>query len=121
MAASFIIGWFSFSSVMLTKVLHHALGGARVAVDLDEAVGEIHPRVVLHPGGAEAHPVGRVARLIIADQRSDRLVLPRLGAGLRPFQILVGFLQKLGVASPPESCRPEFRRGKPPPPAFPNR
>ena len=53
------------------EALRRALGGARIAIDLDEAVDEIHRRIVLHPARPELEPVGRVARLVVADQGGE--------------------------------------------------
>ena len=81
------------------EALRRALGGARVAVDLDESVGEIHRRVVLHPGDAEPDPVAGISRLVVTDERGQYLVLPRLGIGARLLQVLVGLLQELRIPS----------------------
>ena len=68
------------------EALRRALGAARVAVDLDEAVGEIHGGVVPHPVAAELQPVLAVAGLVEANQIRDDRRLRRIRDGARLLQ-----------------------------------
>ena len=63
--ASFIIAVVTGLSVIVTKLCELPLAPRAIAIDLDEAVGEIDGGVVPHPVGAELQPV-------ISDRRSGR-------------------------------------------------
>ena len=102
-------------SVIDDEALRAALGAARIAIDLDEAVGEIDRRVVAHPVGAELQPV-------LAARRSDRSGSARAitcacagSATPRAFsRYAIAFLQVRRRRGRAGSCRPACRRDRPP-------
>ena len=79
------------------EALRRALGAARIAIDLDEAVGKIDRRIVLHPIDVELQPVLRIAGLVIANQVANGLGLRRLGYFGRLLQIGIRFGEIFGV------------------------
>ena len=81
----------SFLSVMETKALRGAFGAAGVAINLDEAVGEIHGLVVLHPIDIELDPVVVFAGLVVADRSSMTFCWAGLGVGAGLGEKFVGF------------------------------
>ncbi len=70
-----------------------AFEAVRIAVDFDEAVGEIHGRIVLDPIGVEAQPVLRIAGLVVANQVANHLRLRGIGQRLGPLQVLIRLAQ----------------------------
>ena len=76
-----------------------ALGSARIAVDLDEAVGEIHRRDVAYPVGIELQPGVRLAGFVVADQLGDDMGLGRLRHCLRLLEVADRAAQEYGIQS----------------------
>ena len=78
LSASFSMSVVSGLSVTVTKALRAALHAARVAIDLDETVVEIHCGVVLYPGVSKSKS-RRIAGLVVADESGDRRGLRGIG------------------------------------------
>src|SRR5262245_21349867 len=74
-----------------------AFPAARIAIHLDEAVGEIDGGVVAYPAGAELQPVLRIAGVVVADQIGAYLRLRWAGDGPRLVEELDRLLQVRGV------------------------
>ena len=81
------------------KALRSAFGAARVAINFDEAVGEVDGGIVAHPIDVKLQPVLRIAGLVVADQIADRLGLLGLGDFSGMFQIRIRFGEIFSVQS----------------------
>ena len=79
------------------EALRSAFDAARIAIDFDEAVGEIDGRVVLHPIGIELQPILGIAGLVIADQIANGFGLAGFGDLGGFCEIGIGFCEIFGV------------------------
>ena len=81
------------------KTLRASFRAAGVAIDLDEAVVKVHRGVVLHPRGAECHPVRVFAGLVEADERINHLGLRGFGVAASLLKAFDRLLQERGIQS----------------------
>ena len=90
---------------MVTKLCDAPFAPRAIAIDLDEAVGEIDRRVVAHPVAAELKPILRIPGLVEADQVADDRRLRRLGEVTRLLEEANRLLQVGGVQAGRDACR----------------
>src|SRR5580704_3783707 len=79
------------------ETLRAAPGAASVAINFDEAVGEIDSSIVLDPVGAKFEPIRGIAGLIVAHEIADDFGLARLGEWLSLGEIFVGAFEESGI------------------------